>query len=419
MKSASRFFVTIFALAIIQIHSLASMAETMREAVLRKAAIRNGLRPVEETWPKIKPEKATVGRLLFESNLLSLTRNVSCRSCHLNEFGSADGLPLAHGAGGIGKGIERMKSPAAILSRNTLPLWGRGGIGFNVFFWDGKVAASSGRVRSQFGNMAPSDDPLVVAVHLPPVEFREMITESDVTEWLRQEKVEAAAGVHKQIARRIRQTPKLAIPLAKAFGIRVEELRFLHVAEAIAAFIRSEFRLRETPFHRFVFKEKPLSEQALAGGLLFYGRGRCSACHNGPYFSDFRFHVIPFAQFGFGFNGFGIDYGRYNVTQNPQDLYAFRTPPLFNVTKTAPYSHSGVASNLAEAIRAHVDPLANIDTSKLSVLDRVEVYRKIARWSREPGYAVELDDKDIANLIVFLATLEFDLKNEGRKVQDQ
>lgn len=403
MKSATKFFA-----AIALICSAPAMAETMREAVLRKAALENGLRPVEESWPEFEPEKAEVGKLLFESELLSLTRNVSCRNCHLDEFGSADGLPLGHGAGGVGKGVERMKSPAGVLSRNTLALWGRGGVGFDVFFWDGRVDASSGDVRSQFGTMAPSDDPLVVTVHLPPVEFREMIGESDATEWLRQGDVGAAARVHTEIARRIRETPEIAEPLAVASGLEVGNLTYLQIAQAISAFIRSEFRLRETRFHRFVFEDEPLTDRELAGGLQFYGRGQCAACHTGTYFSDLEFHAIPFGQFGFGFNGFGIDYGRYNFTQDPQDRYAFRTPPLYNVTKTAPYSHSGVEPDLAAAIRAHVDPLAEIDTSSLSALDRAEVYQKIARWSLEPSYAVELSDSEIAELVAFLAALEFD-----------
>jgi len=403
MKSATRLFVTIALIC-----AAPAMAETMREAVLRKAALENGLRSVEESWPEFEPEKAEVGKLLFESELLSLTRNVSCRNCHLDEFGSADGLPLGHGAGGVGKGIERMKSPAGVLSRNALALWGRGGVGFDVFFWDGRVDASSGDIRSQFGTMAPSGDPLVVSVHLPPVEFREMIGESDATEWLRQGDVGAAARVHHEIARRIRETPEIAAPLAAASRIEVGELTYLQIAEAIAAFIRSEFRLRETRFHRFVFEGEPLTERELAGGLLFYGRGQCAVCHTGAYFSDLQFHAIPFAQFGFGFNGFGIDYGRYNFTLDPRDRYAFRTPPLYNVTKTAPYSHSGVEPDLAGAIRAHVDPLAEIDTSRLSALDRAEVYQKIARWSQEPSYAVELSDAEIAELVAFLAALDFD-----------
>ena len=77
-------------------------------------------------------------------------------------------------------------------------------------------------------------------------------------------------------------------------------------------------------------------------------------------------------------------------------------------TKTAPFSHSGGEPDLAGAIRAHVDPLAEVDTSRLSALDRAEVYQKIARWSLEPSYAVELSDAEIADLVAFLAALEFD-----------
>ncbi|RMC30113.1 His-Xaa-Ser system-associated MauG-like protein [Paracoccus alkanivorans] len=407
MKSATKLMIAIALFTAVPV-----AAETMREAVLRKAALENGLRPAEELWPVFEPEKAAVGKLLFESELLSLTRNVSCRSCHLDEFGSADGLPLGHGAGGVGAGIERMKSPAGVLSRNALALWGRGGVGYDVFFWDGRVDARSGEVLSQFGAMAPSDDPLVVAAHLPTVEFREMIGESDKTEWLRQGDVATAAKVHEEIANRIRATPEIAAPMAAAFNLNIEELTYLQIAQGIAAFIRSEFRLRDTKLHHFVFDGEELTEQELAGGLLFYGRAQCASCHTGPYFSDFEFHAIPFAQFGFGFNGFGIDYGRYNFTQDPQDLYAFRTPPLYNVTKTAPYSHSGGEMDLVETVRAHVDPLARIDTSKLSVLDRTEVYHKIARWSQESSYAVELNDREIADIVAFLSALDFEPEPE-------
>ncbi|GHG95095.1 cytochrome c peroxidase [Pseudodonghicola xiamenensis] len=254
-------FATRIVLALAIFSAAPAIAESMREAVLRKAALDNGLRPAEELWPEFEPKKAAVGKLLFESELLSLTRNVSCRSCHLDEFGSADGLPLGHGAGGVGSGVDRMKSPAGLLSRNALALWGRGGIGYDVFFWDGRVDASSGEVQSQFGATAPSDDPLVVAAHLPTVEFREMIGESDDTEWLRQGDVTAAAKVHGEIARRIRAKPGIAAPMAEAFDLEVAQLTYLQIAEAIAAFIRSEFRLRDTKLHRFVFDGEELTDQ--------------------------------------------------------------------------------------------------------------------------------------------------------------
>jgi cytochrome c peroxidase len=385
-----------------------SQAEPLRESVLREAALKHGLRPVDELLPAVDPEKAAVGELLFESELLSLTKNVACRNCHLDEFGSADGLPLGHGAGGVGSGLERMRSEAGVLPRNTLPLWGRGAIGFDTFFWDGRVDGSGKNLVSSFGMIAPSDDPLTVVAHLPPVEFREMIGEGAETEGLRQGTIDAAEVVYSTITERVLGTPVLAVPLATAFELSEGELSFLSIAESLAAFIRTEFQLRETRFHRFVFSGETLSDKELAGGLLFYGRGMCASCHDGPFFSDMVFHSVPFDQFGFGPNGFGIDYGRYNVTLDPSDLYSFRTPPLFNVTKTAPYGHSGSEPELADAIRKHVDPLWETDMRTLTPLERSEIYRRLARWSQEPGYGVELDASEIDALVAFLSTLDFE-----------
>ena len=101
-------------------------------------------------------------------------------------------------------------------------------------------------------------------------------------------------------------------------------------------------------------------------------------CHNGPYFSDFKFHAVPLPQLGFCKNGFGVDYGRFNVTFDPQDLYRFRTPPLFNVEKTAPYGHAGSLAKLSEAIVAHFDPLRTIDLKSMDEVARHEFFKRMA-----------------------------------------
>ncbi|MBV5270063.1 MAG: methylamine utilization protein MauG, partial [Afipia sp.] len=79
------------------------------------------------------------GKTLFKSRSLSLNGNISCQQCHLDQFGSADGIPNAVAVGGDGKGAARVMGAGGILPRNTLPFWGRGGKGFDTFFWDGKV----------------------------------------------------------------------------------------------------------------------------------------------------------------------------------------------------------------------------------------------------------------------------------------
>ena len=193
--------------------------------------------------------------------------------------------------------------------------------------------------------------------------------------------------------------------LAKARSREPSQLEFSDVAEAVTAFIRSHFRIRETRFEKFVFDGAPLTKKQVRGGVIFFGKGRCVTCHSGPYFSDFEFHAIPFPQLGFGKNGFGIDYGRYNVSFSPEDLYKFRTPSLYNVEKTAPYGHSGSLATLEEAVIAHFDPLRFYAVSELDERDRHYLFRRLTM--SEPNAVGLLSKKEVAEVASFLQTLSF------------
>ena len=385
-----------------------ALADGLREAVLRDAALDAGLTPASETLVPQPDELVAVGKLLFESRLLSLDHDTACASCHLDQFGSADGLPVAIGTEGEGIGVQRVLNGGDIVPRNTLPFWGRGGVGFDVFFWDGKVDGSSGEIVSQFGNELPSTDPLVVAVHLPPAEIGEMVIDTRSTEPLQTEDVETANRLYAELTQRIIQDERLGLQLANARKVEVDELEFIDVAEAIASFIRFNFRVKDTRLHDFVFQVGELSSSEVDGGLLFYGRGGCSSCHNGPYFTDFDFYSIPFPQVGFGRNGFGVDYGRFNVTLEESDRYGFRTPPLYNVAATAPYSHSGAIFDLEDAVRVHVDPLLYVDPSTMTTNDRIEYYERLKIWSASPLNGVVLDDREIQSISDFLKTLSYE-----------
>ncbi|MCA9639219.1 MAG: cytochrome-c peroxidase, partial [Myxococcales bacterium] len=45
------------------------------------------------------------------------------------------------------------------------------------------------------------------------------------------------------------------------------------------------------------------------------------------------------------------DLGRFEVTSNEADKYAFKVPSLRNVAKTAPYLHDGSVASLDEMVR--------------------------------------------------------------------
>jgi len=388
--------------------STIALAEGLRERVLRDAALDAGLVPSNQLSIEQPEDLVEVGKLLFESRLLSLNNDTACASCHLDRFGSTDGLPNAIGTEGEGFGAARVLNGGDIVPRNVLPFWGRGGIGFDVLFWDGKVDGASGRLISQFGTDAPSSDPLVVAVHLPPAEIGEMVIDRRDTEELQTEDVETAGRLYAELTERIRSDPILGEKLASARNRALEDLAFIDVAEAIASFIRFNFRVKDTKLHQFVFRDAQLTGQETEGGLLFYGRAGCSRCHNGPYFTDFEFHAIPFPQVGFGRNGFGVDYGRFNVTLNEADRYGFRTPPLYNVTKTGPYSHSGSITELNDAIRIHIDPLLFVEPKTMDANDRIEYYERLRIWSGSPLNGVVATDSEIEAIADFLGILSYE-----------
>lgn len=405
MKSGTRL---LLCLATLLSTCLAAFSGSLREDLLREAALNAGLIPAAETHAPVDEKLVGIGKRLFESTLLSLEGQTACASCHVDRFGSADGLPNAIGTEGQGIGHDRLARGGDIIPRNTLPFWGRGGKGFDVFFWDGKVDGSSGTIQSQFAGEEPSSDPLVVAVHLPPVEIGEMVLDSSENQVLETETVETAQRIYDTLADRIRLDAKLGPELAAALGIQIEQVQFGHIAEAIATFIRHNFRLKPTRFHRFVFEKGTLATDEIAGGLLFYGKGKCHLCHNGPYFSDLKFYAIPFPQAGFGKNGFGIDYGRFNVTLAFDDRYRFRTPPLYNVSKTAPYSHSGAVGNLTDAIRAHTDPLAIYDVKMMTSAQRADFYERLRFWASESVATAPFDKTEMEHLVAFLRTLNFE-----------
>ena len=98
---------------------------------------------------------------------------------------------------------------------------------------------------------------------------------------------------------------------------------------------------------------------------------RCSLCHNGPAFTDGKFHNVALAQFGPG-KGNGSsgrdDFGRFNLSGLASDRYAFRTTPLRNVELTGPYGHAGQFMDLRAFIDHYSESdlkLRNYDVSQL------------------------------------------------------
>jgi len=138
-----------------------------------------------------------------------------------------------------------------------------------------------------------------------------------------------------------------------------------------------------SPFDRWYYgaEREAMSADQQAGFRLFTGKANCSACHilstDSALFTDQLMHNT-----GIGYQrsmsgtpaetrvqiapGEHItvrgdvvadasepapnDLGLYEITENPDDRWKYRTPTLRNITLTAPYMHNGSISSLEEVV---------------------------------------------------------------------
>ena len=208
----------------------------------------------------------------------------------------------------------------------------------------------------------------------------------------------------KQWQKEYRRLARAAYPEVSLYGLSIVEL-----VNAISHFEKIAFATRNAPWDDYLRSNNgAISSDAKAGALVFFGKGKCAACHVGPLFSDFEFHSLGVRQIGPGKNISSDDLGRYHVTADERDLYKFRTPPLRNVTLSPPYFHDGVAATLRAAIRHHNDPLN---------LAGAEDANGTHSWNSSKRNSVsyivaaglKLTEKEIDLLIAFLASLEDNL----------
>ncbi len=197
-----------------------------------------------------------------------------------------------------------------------------------------------------------------------------------------------------------------------------DELGFQHAANAIAAFEIAAFSFDDSLWDQYLRGEETavLSDDAKQGALLFYGKAGCTTCHAGNLMTDQQYHNILVPQIGPGHrDSAGYDIGRARVTDEETDAFAFRTPPLRNVTATGPWMHNGAYDSLEKVIRHHMDPLDALQTyqpdhlpSDLAATFRNDLSTTLIMVEtldplieNVPG----LSDEEIAQLLAFLEAL--------------
>ncbi len=343
-----------------------------------------------DDYPRQRVEEAALGQLLFYDPILSGNKNIACATCHHPAFATADGLALGLGEGALGLGPERRVDPnhppQKRIPRNAPALFNLGASEFTVMFHDGRLEADP---TAPNGIRTPMDADMVTgfasvlsAQTMFPVLSRDEMAgdfnENDVGRAVRQGVITGEGGAWDIIAKRVAAIPAYATAFQRTYR-HVEtpqDIAFTDISNAIAVFMAVEWRSDTSPFDQYLRGEIALDDQTQRGMELFYGAAQCADCHSGAFQTDHQFHAMAAPQIGPGkaatFETHKRDEGRFRVTGDPKDLYAFRTPSLRNVALTGPFGHAGAHASLRAFVKDHLDPaaaLARFDPSNVQLPD--------------------------------------------------
>lgn len=351
------------------------------------------------------PEAARLGQSLFLDTGLSSNGKVSCATCHQSGKQFQDGRPRGQG---VGAGRRR-----------TMPVMGASHAPF--FFWDGRKDS----LWSQA--LGPLEDSL-----------EHGSTRVAIVQWIRVHYLKPYEHVFGQLPE-LGSLPAAAGPNGtaderaaweKLTDIQRDRVNrvFANVGKAVAAFERN-LSYGESRFDHYADalaagRDNPsILDPAEKRGLkLFLNQGQCATCHNGPLLTDFAFHNTgvppadpraPDRGRADGVQKLKMDefncLGRYSdahpeqcaelrflVTDDADQLGAFRTPSLRNVALRAPYMHAGQFSTLDQAI-------AHYANSPVAVLGHSELAR--AGETPRDRQIIRLSSADIQDIKAFLETL--------------
>jgi cytochrome c peroxidase len=363
---------------------------------------------------------------------------------------TGDGLSLPVGEGGSGLGVTRNVGTGADLvvervPRNAPPVFNLGDNSFHTLFHDGRVSTIGGEsfpsgCKTPAGMNLPGNLENVLACQamFPVTSGTEMAGqpgENPIADAAAAGNLAGPGGVWEQLAERLQDNDEYIAMFQAAFPgdvIDASDITYALAANAISAFEGVAWRADNSPFDQFLRgDEGAMSENAQEGMELFYegdGNGQaCADCHSGLYQTDQSFHAIAMPQIGSGRgsnspgkDGGHEDFGREQVTGDPNDNLKFRTPTLRNVALTAPYGHSGAYDSLRAVVEHHMDTVASLyayndnrqavlpthpilDDENYIAMDDPDRVDFIAAHNELAPFAY--DDEDVDRIIDFLNAL--------------
>jgi cytochrome c peroxidase len=319
-------------------------------------------------------EKVELGRRLFFDTNLSLTRDVSCASCH--------DVPGGTGVDGrrTSKGIR-----GQVGGRNAPTVWNAA---FQaVLFWDGRAASLEDQA------MGPPLNP-----------------------------IEMGMPSGDAVAQRVIEDTTYRAAFDRAFG-KGSAITFERIAQAIAAYERTLIT-PDTPYDRFVRGDRAALTPAQLRGMALFQTTGCIACHTGANFSGASFANLAEGDPPSGvandngrfrmFPGNDTAYvARYNLTADKgaagpgSDRGIWRIPSLRNVALTGPWLHNGSVDKLEEVVRIMAASQLGATVGDEPQLGRTVFWsptdQSVSRVERPV-----LSEADVRDIVAFLNALSSD-----------
>ena len=364
---------------------------------------------------------ATLGRLLWFDTVGGLNDDNTCGGCHspTNGFGDTQSIAIGIENNGI-VGPDRAgprnmrRTPMAI---NTAF--------FPNLMWNSRFASLS---NDPFDNRQGFEFPppeglslsalphlLVAQAFIPPTERTEVAGFAFPGDNF---------AIREEVLRRLNNVANYRSLFAEIFP-EVRDggpITFEMFGKAIAEF---EFTLTfaDAPIDRFARGQHgAMTDDEKRGALLFFGRARCVECHavsgqSNEMFSDFADHVVGVPQIvpaltNNNFDGPGVneDFGREEISGDPNDRYKFRTSPLRNIAVQPTFFHNGAFTNLEDVVRHHLNvfesarnytPQAqHLDADLTGPMGPLEPV--LARVDPILATPIQLDEQEIRQLVAFV-----------------
>jgi len=175
---------------------------------------------------------------------------------------------------------------------------------------------------------------------------------------------------------RVKAIPGYAPLFSRAFPGEDGPITPENWGKAVGAYVRT--LVTPAPFDAFLRGDDGALAPAAQRGLRAFIQLGCATCHNGVGIGGSMYQKFGRTEDYWRATGSTtIDKGRFDVTQDPADLYVFKVAGLRNVAVTPPYFHDGSVATLPDAVR---------------VMARVQLSRT-------------LTDSELADIVTFLESL--------------